>query len=31
MEKGGEKYMTAKFPKLDTIKSATIVGGAITK
>jgi peptidyl-prolyl cis-trans isomerase A (cyclophilin A) len=27
MEKGGEKYMAAKFPKLDTIKSATIVGG----
>ncbi|MGB2668414.1 MAG: peptidylprolyl isomerase, partial [Candidatus Acidiferrum sp.] len=27
MEKGGEKYMATKFPKLDTIKSATIVGG----
>jgi peptidyl-prolyl cis-trans isomerase A (cyclophilin A) len=27
MEKGGEKYMATKSPKLDTIKSATIVGG----
>ncbi|MGB7435613.1 MAG: peptidylprolyl isomerase [Candidatus Acidiferrum sp.] len=27
MEKGGEKYIASKFPKLDTIKSATIVGG----
>lgn len=26
MEKGGEKYIASKFPKLDTIKSATIVG-----
>jgi peptidyl-prolyl cis-trans isomerase A (cyclophilin A) len=26
MEKGGEKYIAGKFPKLDTIKSATIVG-----
>jgi peptidyl-prolyl cis-trans isomerase A (cyclophilin A) len=27
MEKGGEKYIVTKYPKLDTIKSATIVGG----
>ncbi len=27
MEKGGEQYIATKFPKLDTIKSATIVGG----
>jgi len=27
MEKGGEKAIAAKWPKLDTIKSATIVGG----
>ena len=27
MEKGGEKYIAAKWPKLDTITSATIVGG----
>jgi peptidyl-prolyl cis-trans isomerase A (cyclophilin A) len=27
MEKGGEQYIASKFPKLDTIKSATIVGG----
>jgi len=26
MRKGGEKYIAGKFPKLDTIKSATIVG-----
>jgi peptidyl-prolyl cis-trans isomerase A (cyclophilin A) len=26
MEKGGEKYISSKFPKLDVIKSATIVG-----
>ncbi|HTZ48342.1 MAG TPA: peptidylprolyl isomerase [Verrucomicrobiae bacterium] len=26
-EKGGEKYIATKYPKLDTIKSATIVGG----
>jgi peptidyl-prolyl cis-trans isomerase A (cyclophilin A) len=26
MEKGGEKYIGSKFPKLDTIKSASIVG-----
>ena len=26
MEKGGEKYIASKFPKLDTIKSASIVG-----
>jgi peptidyl-prolyl cis-trans isomerase A (cyclophilin A) len=26
MEKGGESYFVSKFPKLDTIKSATIVG-----
>ncbi|MGB2633483.1 MAG: peptidylprolyl isomerase [Candidatus Acidiferrum sp.] len=31
MEKGGEKYMAGKFAKLDTIKSATIVGGAAEK
>lgn len=30
MEKGGEKYIASKFPKLDTIKSATIVGGTST-
>jgi peptidyl-prolyl cis-trans isomerase A (cyclophilin A) len=28
MEKGGEAYIAGKFPKLDTIKSATIVGGS---
>jgi len=28
MERGGEKAIAAKWPKLDTIKSATIVGGA---
>jgi peptidyl-prolyl cis-trans isomerase A (cyclophilin A) len=27
MEKGGEKYIASKYPKLDTIKSANIVGG----
>jgi peptidyl-prolyl cis-trans isomerase A (cyclophilin A) len=27
MEKGGEQYIAQKFPKLDTIKSTTIVGG----
>ena len=27
MEKGGEKYIASKFPKLDVIKSASIVGG----
>ena len=27
MEKGGEKAIAAKWPKLDSIKSATIVGG----
>ena len=26
MEKGGEKYIASKYPKLDVIKSATIVG-----
>jgi peptidyl-prolyl cis-trans isomerase A (cyclophilin A) len=26
MEKGGEKYIASKFPKLDIIQSATIVG-----
>jgi peptidyl-prolyl cis-trans isomerase A (cyclophilin A) len=26
MEKAGEKYIAAKYPKLDTIQSATIVG-----
>lgn len=31
MEKGGEKYISSKFPKLDTIKSATIVGEPATK
>lgn len=30
IEKGGEKYMSTKWPKLDTITSATIVGGAAT-
>jgi peptidyl-prolyl cis-trans isomerase A (cyclophilin A) len=28
MESGGEAYIAKTFPKLDTIKSATIVGGA---
>jgi peptidyl-prolyl cis-trans isomerase A (cyclophilin A) len=28
MEKGGEQYMASKWPKLDTIKTASIVGGA---
>jgi peptidyl-prolyl cis-trans isomerase A (cyclophilin A) len=28
IEKGGEKYIATKWPKLDTIKSATIVGAA---
>jgi len=28
--KGGEKYIAAHWPKLDTIKSATIVGAAAT-
>ena len=28
MESGGETYIAKTFPKLDTIKSATIVGGA---
>ena len=28
MEKGGEPYIASKFPKLDTIKSASIVGAA---
>jgi len=27
IEKGGEKYIAERWPKLDTIKSATIVGG----
>jgi peptidyl-prolyl cis-trans isomerase A (cyclophilin A) len=27
MEKGGEQYIASKYPKLDIIKSATIVGG----
>ena len=26
-EKGGEKYLAQRWPKLDTIQSATIVGG----
>jgi peptidyl-prolyl cis-trans isomerase A (cyclophilin A) len=30
MEKGGEKYIASKFPKLDTIQSLTIVGAAAT-
>lgn len=30
MEKGGEKTIAAKWPKLDTIKSATLVGAAAT-
>jgi peptidyl-prolyl cis-trans isomerase A (cyclophilin A) len=28
MEKGGEAYIAQKWPKLDTIKSATLVGAA---
>jgi peptidyl-prolyl cis-trans isomerase A (cyclophilin A) len=28
MKKGGEKYIATKWPKLDTIKSASIVGAA---
>jgi peptidyl-prolyl cis-trans isomerase A (cyclophilin A) len=28
--KGGEKYLAAHYPKLDTIKSATLIGGAAT-
>jgi peptidyl-prolyl cis-trans isomerase A (cyclophilin A) len=28
MERGGEQYIATKWPKLDTIKSASIVGGA---
>jgi hypothetical protein len=28
MEKGGEQYIAQKWPKLDTIKSATLVGAA---
>jgi peptidyl-prolyl cis-trans isomerase A (cyclophilin A) len=28
--KGGEKYIATKWPKLDTIKSATLVGAAAT-
>ena len=28
--KGGEKYIAAHYPKLDTIKSATLVGAAAT-
>jgi peptidyl-prolyl cis-trans isomerase A (cyclophilin A) len=28
MKKGGEKYIATKWPKLDTIKSATFVGAA---
>jgi peptidyl-prolyl cis-trans isomerase A (cyclophilin A) len=28
MEKGGDQYIASKFPKLDTITSATIVGAA---
>jgi peptidyl-prolyl cis-trans isomerase A (cyclophilin A) len=31
MDKGGEKYIASKFPKLDIIKSATIVGGPAAK
>jgi peptidyl-prolyl cis-trans isomerase A (cyclophilin A) len=27
MEQGGEKYIASKWPKLDTIKEATIIGG----
>lgn len=30
METGGEDYFVKTFPKLDTIKSASIVGGAAT-
>jgi len=28
--KGGEKYIATKWPKLDTIKSATLIGAATT-
>jgi peptidyl-prolyl cis-trans isomerase A (cyclophilin A) len=28
IDKGGEAYLASKWPKLDTIKSATLVGGA---
>jgi peptidyl-prolyl cis-trans isomerase A (cyclophilin A) len=28
--KGGEKYIATKWPKLDTIKSATLIGAAAT-
>ncbi len=28
--KGGEKYLATKWPKLDTIKSATLIGAAAT-
>jgi cyclophilin family peptidyl-prolyl cis-trans isomerase len=31
MEKGGEKYIAGKFPKLDTIKTATLVVGTASK
>jgi peptidyl-prolyl cis-trans isomerase A (cyclophilin A) len=30
MEKGGEQYIAGKFPKLDTIQSATVVGAPAT-
>jgi peptidyl-prolyl cis-trans isomerase A (cyclophilin A) len=29
MQKGGDQYIASKFPKLDTITSATIVGTAV--
>ena len=29
IEKGGEKYLASKWPKLDIIKSASIVGGEV--
>lgn len=30
IEKGGEKYLATKWPKLDTIKRASIIGAAAT-
>jgi peptidyl-prolyl cis-trans isomerase A (cyclophilin A) len=30
ISKGGEKYIATKWPKLDTIKSATLIGAAAT-
>ncbi len=31
MEKGGEKYIAGKWPLLDAIKHASLVGAAATK